>query len=83
MITKALTDNKIQLQITDTIRAAFRTKLWRMCQLFTRLGTNNQSTQIQKWIQSDWCLTVNESEVAHQVLCRKRESEQLDTETRK
>ena len=71
MITKALADNKIQLQITDTIRAAFRTKLWRMGQLFTRLGTNNQSTQIQKWIQSDWRLTVNESEVAHQVLCRK------------
>ena len=83
VITKALTDNKIQLQITDTIRAAFRAKLWRMGQLYTRLGTNNRNTQIQKWIQSDWCLTVNENEVAHQVLSRKRESEQLETETRK
>ena len=54
-----------------------------MGQLYTRLGTNNRNTQIQKWIQSDWCLTVNENEVAHQVLSRKRESEQLETETRK
>ena len=83
VIAKTFTDNNIRLDITDTIRAAFRTKLWRMGQLFISLGTNNRKIQLQKWMQSEWRFTVNESEVVRQVMSRKRESAQLESETQK
>ena len=53
-----------------------------MGQLFISLGTNSK-TQLQKWMQSEWRFMVNESEVVHQVMSRKRESAQLESETQK
>ena len=75
VINKTFADNSISLDASDTIRATFSSKLWRMGKLFATLGTKNRKLQIAKWRSSNWQLTVGETEVNKQLLSRKRSLE--------
>ena len=79
VINKTFADNSIPLDVSDTIRATFRTKLWRMGKLFAKLGTKNRNRQLEKWKEgkdSIWKLTSGEAEVTKQLLSRKRSLEE-------
>ena len=67
----------IPLEITDSIRATFRSKLWRMRKTLWKLGGPRRSQQIEQWkdTASLWSFTVNSSEVCRQVHKRKCEVE--------
>jgi len=80
---KSLSDNSIPIGITDTVRGSFSSKLWRMGKHFASLGTTRCKIQLEKWATSDWSFTVSENEVIRQVLSRKRETEELDSEMTK
>jgi len=53
VIIKTFTRYKIPLNVSDSIRASFKVKLWRMGKLFSKLGTKNRQTQILKWKEGD------------------------------
>jgi len=86
VITKTFSDHSITLDPSDAIRAVFRSKLWRMGRLKSKLGTKNCKAQLMKWKDgpnSEWRFTVNYNEVTRQVLARKRSAEELDLESSK
>ena len=86
VITKTFSDHSIALDPSDTIRAVFRSKLWRMGRLMSKLGTKKCLAQLMKWKDgpnSEWRFTVNCNEVTRQVLARKRSAEELDLERSK
>ena len=86
MITKTFAHYSISLDITDTIRAIFNSKLWRMGKLCSKLGTKNRKFQLLTWKEGKdaiWKFTPGEAEVNSQVLCRKRSMEDLEMETTK
>ena len=76
-------DNSIPINITDTVRASFSSKLWRMGKHFASLGTTCHRTQLEKWATSDWNFGISESEVIHLVLSRKHETGELHAEITK
>lgn len=87
VITKVFKCYKIPLKITDAIRAAMKTKLWRMGKLFSKLGGTKRQQQLEKWRRGDhatWNFQVNETEVSRQLLHKKRKVEaQMDEECTK
>lgn len=86
VIKKTFKDNSIPLDVTDTIRNAFNSKLWRMGKFFATLGTKNRKAQLLKWKEGPdavWTFTVGESEINKQLLHRKRSLEELHAETTK
>ena len=83
---KTFKDNAIPLDVTDTIRNAFNSKLWRMGKFFATLGTKNRKAQLLKWKEGPdavWTFTVGESEINRQLLHRKRSFKELHAETTK
>ena len=83
VIAKSLSDNSIPIGITETVRASFSSKLWRMGKHFASLGTTSCKLQLEKWATSDWSFTIGDNEVIRQVLRRKCETDELDSETTK
>ena len=86
VITKTFAHYSIPLDISDTIRASFKSKLWRMGNLFSKLGTKNRKAQLLMWKDGKdaaWRFTVGEAEINNQVLCRKHSIEDLETEKSK
>ena len=78
VINKTFSDNSIPLDVSDSIRATFSAKLWRMGKLFARLGTKNCNIQLAKWKEgrdSVWRFTVSDAEINKQLLSRKRSLE--------
>ena len=70
---------EIPLEISDQIRAAFKSKLWRMGKLLSKLGGTKRRNQLEKWKDSEesiWSFTVGEVEVNRQLLKRKFQVEQ-------
>jgi len=49
IITKAFNHYGIPLQITDSIRASFKAKLWRMGTCFAKSGGIQRPQLLQKW----------------------------------
>ena len=87
VITKVFNHYAIPLEISDTIRAAFKAKLWRMGKLFSKLGGTKRQEQLIKWkdgSEATWTFVVNEVEVQLQLLKRKRSIEvQIEKESTK
>ena len=78
VIRKTFTDHSIPLDVSDTIRATFAAKLWRMGKLISRMGTKNRINQLAQWKDgrdSLWRLTIGATEVNKQLLSRKRSLE--------
>ena len=73
VITKVFNHYAIPLDISDAIRATFRSKLWRMGNTLLKFGGPRRSQEIDKWADpgSIWSLTVNSNEVCRQLLKRK------------
>jgi len=68
----------IPLKIIDTIRAVFKSKLWRLGRGLAKVGGKKCSQQLQRWKEGNesmWNLNVNEVEVNRQLLKRKRQVE--------
>lgn len=64
----------IPLEVSDTIRSAFRAKLWRMGKLFSKQGSKKRKEQLSLWKDGKdaiWNFTVGEVEVNRQLLKRK------------
>ena len=87
VITKVFRNYQIPLEITDVIRAAMKSKLWRMGKLFSKLGGKNGQQQLLKWKEgkdSIWNFEVSEIEVNRQLCKRKHYVEdQLDEQRSK
>ena len=86
VITKVFTHYTIPLEISENIRASFRSKLWRMGLKFCKLGSTSREIQLNNWKEgktATWNFVVNDVEVNRQVLSRKRKTEELETETSK
>ena len=78
VIVKIFNHYNIPLQITDTICAAFKSKLWRLGRGLVKLGGNKHSQQLQRWKEGNesmWNFMVNEMEVNHQLLKRSHQVE--------
>ena len=75
VITKVFNHNAIPLDISDAIRATFRSKLWRMGKSLSKLGGPRRSQEIDRWADpgSIWSFTVDFNEVCKQLLKRKRD----------
>lgn len=87
VIMKMFKDHSIPLDVTDIIRSAFSSKLWRIGKLYARLDTKNRNAQLLKWKEGSdatWTFTVGRSEINRQLLHKKRVLEEdLHTETTK
>ena len=86
VITKVFYHYAIPLDISDPIRATFRSKLWRMGSSLSKLGGPRRTQQVGKWREpgSIWSLDVNSKEVCKQLLKRKHDVEaQLRSEVTK
>ena len=62
VITKVFSMYAIPLEITDSIRSTFKSKLW-------RIG----KAHLKKWEETVWPLTINAHEVNRQLISRKRQ----------
>lgn len=84
VITKLFNHYEIPLQITDSIRAAVRSKLWRMGKRLLKCGGDKRQQQLTEWKEGNeatWNFEVCGNEVARQVLKRKQDNgRQLDEE---
>ena len=87
VITKTFYYYAIPLEISSSIRTTFKSKLWRMGKALTKLGGKKRPEQLRRWKEgpeSVWNFTVNEAEVRHQLLKRKRQVEvQLEQQVTK
>ena len=70
VITEVFNHNAIPLDISDAIRATFKSKLWRMGNSLSKLGGPRHSQKIDRWADpgSIWSFTVDSSEVCKQLL---------------
>ena len=60
------TQYAIPLEISDNIRASFKSKLWRMGLKFFKLGSKSRALQLNNWKEgkeATWKFTVNDTEV--------------------
>ena len=80
IINKVFNHYKIPLDVTDSIRATFKTKFWRMGKRLSTLGGPRRSQEINKWKDTIWTLTVTQDEVCKQLRKRKCEVENLLSE---
>ena len=74
------------LEISDNIRASFRSKLWRMGLKFCKLGSKSRTLQLNNWKEGKEAtrnFMVNDTEVNRQLLNRKRKAENLEVEMSK
>ncbi len=87
VIIKLFQQYDLPIQITDPIRHAIRSKLWRMGKALSKLGGIQRKKLLARWKDgpdSTWKFEVLETEVNLQVLKRKRNAEtQLNTELTK
>lgn len=87
VITKVFNHYAIPLEISDTIQAAFKVKLWRMGKLFSKIEGTKRQEQLIKWkdgSEATWNFVVNEVEVHRQLLKRKHSiEEQIEKELTK
>ena len=80
IIRKVFNHYEIPLDITDSIRATFKTKLWRMGKRLSTLGGPRRCQEINKLKDTIWTLTVNQDEICKQLRKRKCEVETLLSE---
>jgi hypothetical protein len=76
VIVKLFKHYEIPLQITDSIRAAVKSKLWRMGRLLSKCGGGKRQQQLAKWKEGDeatWDFEVCRNEVARQLLKKKHD----------
>ena len=84
VIRKVFFKYSILLDITDKVRGAFKSKLWRMGQTLSKLGGTKRQTVINQWKETVWPFAVNVSELNEQLLLRKRQLEnKLESEVAK
>ena len=73
VITKVFAQYAIPLEISDNVRASFRTKLWRMGQKLFKLGSKSRVLQLNHWKEgkgATWKFSVSDTEVNRQLLHR-------------
>ena len=82
IITKTFAHYNIPLEITPSIRATCRSKLWRMGKHWSTHGSTKRSQQLDSWNNghdSTWEFNVDKMELNKQLLTKKRKVEvQLD-----
>ena len=83
IITKTFEQYKIPLTVSGNIRATFKSKLWRMGKLLSKLGGTKRALQLQQWKDSTWNLCVSDAEIKTQVLKRQNAEVQLNEESSK
>ena len=86
VITRVFAQYAILLEISDNIRASFRTKLWRMGQKLLKLGSKSRVLQLKHWKEgkgATWKFSVSDTEVNRQLLHRKCQAENLEEEISK
>ena len=82
VILTVFTTYNVPLEITDKIRAAFKSKLWRMGKCLSKLGGTKRQKQIQSW--KDGQDSIYATEASRQMLkCNRQVEEQLRKEVSK
>ena len=67
VITKVFCHYAIPIDISNSIRTTFKSKLWRMGKALSKLGGKKRPEQLRRWNEgpeSVWNFTVNEAEVS-------------------
>ena len=84
VIMKVFAHYSIPLEITNTIRQTFKSKLRRMGMQLIKLGSKNRLIKLNKWKdgkESTWNFVIDGVKLNHQLLHQKREAEvQLNEE---
>ena len=78
IINKAFNHYSVSLDITDKIRATFKTKLWRMGRKLSKTGGKQRKELLHRWEEGEeslWNFTVDESEATSQMMAHKRKVE--------
>lgn len=75
VITKTFTHYKIPLEITDTIRTTFKSKLHRMGKLLSGSGGKKRLRRLNEWKESVWEFKVGKAELNNLLKTRKRKLE--------
>ena len=68
VITKVFTRYAIPLEISNSIRGTFKSKLWRLGKGISGLGGTQRHKTLEKWKQSVWTFTVDSHEVNRQLI---------------
>ena len=83
IITKVFHHYSITLDVSDKIRATFKTKLWRMGRKLSTTGGKQRNKLLCCWKDGDesvWNFTADEGDVNSQLMKRKRQVEELQQE---
>ena len=84
VISKVFTHYSIPLEITEDIRVAFKSKLYRMGVQLSKLGGKQRKQQLNGWKGSVWSFTISNKEFQRQLIKRSHETElQLEQERAK
>ena len=84
VITKIFAHYKIPMEITDTIRTTFKSKLHRMGKTLSMTGGKKRSQLLNEWRSSVWEFKVSKVELNNLFKTRKRRfEEQINQETLK
>ena len=78
VIMKVFAYYSIPLEITNTIRQTFKSKLRRMGMQLIKLGSKNRLIKLNKWKdgkESTWNFVIDGVKLNHQLLHQKREAE--------
>ena len=72
------------MNITDKVRRAFRSKLWRIGHTLSKIGGTKRQKLIGQWKETTWSFSIDIDEFSRHVQSRKRHLEkQLESETTK
>lgn len=84
VIMKVFNHYSIPLNVADSVRTTFRSKLWRMGKKLSTLGGTNREEQLRRWKASIWSLKIDSNEVLRQLRKRTLQTEhQLEYEISK
>ena len=84
IIKKIFFKYNIYVDITDKVRRAFRSKLWRMGHTLSKIGGTKRQKLIGQWKETTWSFSIDIDEFSRHVQSRKRHLEkQLESETTK
>lgn len=83
VIIKTFFNHSISVNITDKIRATFRSKLWRMGQCLAKLGGSKRHQQVNAWKDTVWSLIISVPGIGQLMHQKRRLQEELRDEVSK
>ena len=83
VICKTSTQYRCDVIITDHLRSLFTNKLARMGKAWYKLGGRGRTSQIEKWKETTWLLTLQPNEIVSKTKKRKAENVFIQDQVKK